>query len=104
MWFKGPKVLQGRWRKVQGESFRMLVSRIEGVPEVHEERVAFPAKTIFDERIGVSSPVQEVGGHDPDGVWTPQFQLWAVRREVVDLPGNMPKVDSNIMTRNLVAG
>jgi hypothetical protein len=57
MWFKGPKILSGRWWEIEVEGCRVLVSRIEGVPEVHEEGIAFPSEAILDERIRISSPM-----------------------------------------------
>ena len=43
--------------EAKSDSFGVLVSHVEGVPEVHEEGIAFPSEAILDEQIRISSPM-----------------------------------------------
>ncbi len=49
----------------------MGASGVEHVTEVHEESVAAPLEESLNERVGELGPVEEVGGHDSDGMGRP---------------------------------
>ncbi len=57
--------------EVKGEGCGVGSSGVERVSEVHEECVATPSEAILNERVRELSPMEEVGGCDPNGVGRP---------------------------------
>ncbi len=67
----------------------MLVCRVEGVAQVHEEGVAAPPKSVFDIRVGETSSVEEVCGCYANGVARPREQALVTQGNVEDFVCNM---------------
>ena len=57
------------------DSFGVLVSRVEGFVQVHEECVAAPQEAVLDIRVREPSSVEEVGGGDANGMAGPHEQV-----------------------------
>ena len=54
--------------EAEGDCLSVLICRVEGVAQVHEEGVAAPPKSVFDIRVGETSSVEEVRGRYANGV------------------------------------
>jgi hypothetical protein len=77
--------------RIEAESDRLgvLICRIEGVAQVHEEGVAAPPKAVFDVRVGEASSVEEVGGGEANGVAGPREQVPVSQGNVEDFVHDM---------------
>jgi hypothetical protein len=50
--------------EAKGDGFGVLICRVEGVAQVHEECAAAPPEVVLDIRVREPSSVKEVGGGD----------------------------------------
>ena len=63
----------------------MLVGCKKCIPKVREEGVAHTVKAVFDKGVQKTGMVEEVRRSDHDRVGAPEFQLWTIRGEFVNV-------------------
>ena len=89
--------------EAEGDGFGVLVRRVEGVAQVHEECVAAPPEAVLDIRIREPGAVEEVGGGDANGVAGPCVQVFVPLGDVEYLLRNMAQEDRDLRGRDEAA-
>ncbi len=89
--------------EAEGDGFGVLIRRVEGVAQVHEECVAAPPEAVLDIRVREPSSVEEVGGGDANGVAGPCEQVLVPLGDVEYLLRDVAQEDRNLRGRDEAA-
>lgn len=82
----------------------MLICSMNGVPQVYEEGVTFPAEMSFCEQIREASPMEEIHCCHPYGMGTPKLQMRAVGGKFIYVLDHGMEEESDRLPSDLLMG